>query len=116
MNGVSVGGGEEAPSLTCTPSDSRAPVRWRSKFGIYGELPSDYQASLSPVSLNHTLSFPRTYLSTPARTETFICDLINVELSSGEEVGPQNATVRFIRGMSMPYFGAVSQTLYVILE
>ena len=112
VNGVNVGDGEEAPSLTCTPSDSRAPVRWRSKLGIYGELPNDYETSLSPLGLNHTLSFPTTYLSTPARTETFICDLINVELSSGEETSPQNATVRFIQCKSMQCCCAVSQLVY----
>lgn len=81
------------------PSDARAPVRWRSMFGIYGELPDDYQAFLSPPGLNHTLTFPGSYDdTTPSRTEHLICDLINAELSIESEVSPQTVTVRFIQG------------------
>ena len=97
VNGVFVGE-DESPTVTCSPSDLRAPVRWRSMLGIYGELPDDYEASLSPRGLNRSLTFPTTYLTTPSRTETFICDLINVELSDEEETSPQMVTVRFIQG------------------
>ena len=86
-------GGDHSPSVTCTPSDSRAPVRWRPMFGI-----RDFQVSLSPPGLNHSLSFPSVYRITPDRTEVFICDLINVELSNDAPVSPQNVTVRFIQG------------------
>lgn len=66
---------------------------------IYGELPDDYQPSLSPSALNHTLSFPSSYDdTTPSRTVVFVCDLINVELSSEVEVSPQTVLVRFIQG------------------
>ena len=91
-------GTDESPSVTCMPSNTRAPVRWRSMFGVYGELPDDYQAFLSPSGLNHTLTFPSSYNTTPSRTEFFICDLINAELSNEAEVSPQTVTVRFIQG------------------
>lgn len=98
INGSYIGT-DKSPSVTCMPSDTRAPVRWRSMFGVYGELPDDYQAFLSPLGLNYTLTFPSSYDdTTPSRTEFFICDLINAELSNEAEVSPQTVTVRFIQG------------------
>lgn len=91
-------GGDTPPSVSCIPSDARAPVRWRSLFGVYGELPSDYEVSVTPLGLNHTLSFPIVYESTPSRTEFFVCDLFNVELTDEAEISPQTVTTRFIQG------------------
>ena len=64
----------------------------------------DYLVSFSPLGLNHTLNFPASYEQTPTRTETFICDLINVELSGDVAVSPQTVTVRFIQGECLLQF------------
>jgi hypothetical protein len=88
-------GGDQPPSVTCLPSDTRAPVCWRLSTGVYGDISDDYLVSLSPRSLNHTANFPVAYEILPRRSA--FCDLINVELPTGAEVSPQNITVRFIQ-------------------
>ena len=93
-------GGDQPPSITCLPSDTRAPVRWRLSTGVYGELSDDYVVTLSPFALNHTATFPIAYEVLPSRSAFYVCDLINVELSAGLEVSPQNITVRLIQGKS----------------
>ena len=90
-------GGDRSPSITCLPSDTRAPVRWRLSTGVYGDISDEYVVSLSPPSLNHTATFPVAYEILPRRSAFYICDLINVELPSGAEVSPQSITVRFIQ-------------------
>lgn len=90
-------GGEQAPSVTCLPSDTRAPVRWRLSTGVYGDISNDYLVSLSPRSLNHTATFPVAYEILPRRSAFYVCDLINIELPTGGEVSPQNIIVRFIQ-------------------
>ena len=90
-------GGNGSPSVTCLPSDTRAPVRWRLSTGVYGDISDDYLVFLSPRSLNHTVTFPVAYEILPRKSAFYVCDLINVELPTGAEVSPQNITVRFIQ-------------------
>ena len=83
----------EVVQVTCTPSDPTAPVQWTSQFGDLGD--DNTRVVFSPSSLNHNAEFSAirpSYL-----TEVYICDLINVE-NPGEDVDPQNVTVRFTSG------------------
>ena len=90
-------GGDQPPSVTCLPSDTRAPVRWRLSTGVYGDTSDDHLVTLSPRSLNHTAIFPVAYEVLPRRSAFYVCDLINVELPTEVEVSPQSITVRFIQ-------------------
>lgn len=93
-SGQSVLGGERAPQVTCTPSDTMAPVQWTTRMGV---VPQDYQITFSPRGLSHTATFASAYIPTPPnRTETLFCDLINVD-QPNTPVNPQNVTVRFIQ-------------------
>lgn len=77
------------PSITCMPSDPRAPVKWT----IANDLPN-ISVSYFPDGLFHTLIF----ISAPQQTFMIKCDFINVddELAA---IDPQEVTVRFISSM-----------------
>lgn len=76
-------------SITCIPSDLRAPVKWN----IAKDFP-DASVAYSPDGLFHTVTF----YSAPHQTFTIKCDLVNIE---DEEVSidPQEVNVRFISSM-----------------
>ena len=85
--------GGEAPAITCSPSDSRAPVQWSLYPSAYTI--DEFNIQFTPTGLNHTVNFSDSYDQLPQYTVTFICDLINVE-EPDVEIDRQNATVRFI--------------------
>ena len=63
-----------SPSVTCSPSDARAPVQWSPDIS---DVDPAYQAMLSPPG---TLTFPSVYESEPPSvTIYFSCSLINLE-------------------------------------
>lgn len=91
-----------SPSVTCLPSDLRAPVRWRGSDLTFPNLPADLEAVFSPHGVNHTLTFPRVFTSDSAPSLNYIilCDLINPDLQSTIEVAPQYIWVRFLQSKS----------------
>ena len=90
-NGTVVGG--EVPAITCSPSDSRAPVQWSLYPSAYTF--DEFKIQFTPTGLNHTVTFSNSYEQLPQYTVTFICDMINVE-EPNVEIDRQNVTVRFI--------------------
>lgn len=83
-----------APSVTCTASDPRAPVQW---IPNVSDVDSAYQARLSPPGLEHTLSFPSIYESTPPnRTMYFYCTLLSIEASGATNTRVE-VILRFIQ-------------------
>lgn len=79
-----------AASVSCTPSDPRAPVKWTN---LSGGLPLDFNLLFIPSGLNHTMVIQ----GAPDRVETFFCDLIDTD-NPDDPVNPQELTVRFISG------------------
>lgn len=87
------------PSVTCLPSDLRAPIRWRELNSTYPDIPSELQAIFSPRVVNHTVTFPRIFTSrvAPSLNYILICDLINPDLQSTIQVSPQYVWIRFLQ-------------------
>ena len=75
-------------SITCLPSDLRAPVKWN----IANDFP-DVSVTYFPDGLFHTVTF----YSAPQQSFTIQCDLVDIEREI--YVDPQEATVRFISSM-----------------
>ena len=84
-----------APSVTCTSSDSRAPVLWLPSIS---DIDPTYQARLSPPGLEHTLSFPSVYETTvPNTTMYFWCTHVNIESTTGVTSPRVEVILRFIQ-------------------
>ena len=83
-------------SLYCTPSDSRAPIRWRERNTIFPILGRDLQENL--VNMGQILIFPETFygISPPDRTIELICDLHGSSINVAE-LSPRTIIVRFIQ-------------------
>lgn len=96
---------DTAPSVTCSPSDTRAPVRWREVSLSYPNTPSELGLSFSPR--NQTIVFPQVYESAtpPSMTYTLVCDLVDPRLPNDREIAPQFVLVRFVQSK----FGAFSK-------
>lgn len=90
---------DENPSVTCLPSDPRAPVRWRGISLEYPNTPSDLPITFAS-DLNHTAIFERVYDDSPTpplALYVLVCDLVNAEFQNGEETSPQSVVIRFIQ-------------------
>ncbi len=87
---------QDVAEVSCTPSDPLAPVRWRTVMGTYSELSTDYQVTFSQNAQLATFSLLVYEGQPPARTEVFVCDLINVDQPVSMEVDPQTVNVRFL--------------------
>ena len=83
------------PTITCQPSDPRAPVRWRSGMLPYPTVQKSLGISFSPDGLLHSATFPTSYEVIPQGLFNLSCDLVNAELDGNNETSPQTIYVFF---------------------
>ena len=114
---------EFQPSVTCLPSDPRAPVRWRSDGLVYPNLDPRLPLSFSPRGLNHTATLPNIFGEFISSSFlVLICDLVNVELRPDEDVNAQLVIIILTQSKScnlvLPeqlYF-VVTMVTYIIVQ
>ncbi len=89
------------PIIFCTPSDIRAPIRWRGLNTSFPFLPFDLQATLT--EMGQILILPQRYeIRPPDYSILLVCDLQGDDVQ-GAEISPQIIRVQYLQSKQQLY-------------